>query len=125
IQRVEVRRPRISLRRNGDGKWNFDALIPRRPDGLPVPPIVISKGEAVLVDQIAPDAQPIVLRDADITIAPVAQAAAPGGWPSLDIDGTASGAHCKQLELHAKVDGPQQSCTGVVTLKGVLINDQL
>ena len=125
IQRVDIKRPRVALRRGANGKWNLNTLIPRNPAGMALPQIVIRGGEGEFVDEVAADSQPIIIRDVDMTIAPLAQPAVPGAWPSLKIDGTASGPHLKQLELHATVDGPQQSCTGVVTLQGVQLNEQL
>ena len=106
IDRLEVRNPHVWLRRAADGKWNLDQLIPKHPSGMPVPPIVIRGGQATLASDSAPDSQPIILRDVDLTISPTAPAAAPGGWPSLKIDATAASPQLKQLELHGTLDGP-------------------
>ncbi|WP_145434172.1 hypothetical protein [Lacipirellula limnantheis] len=125
IQRVEVKNPHLWLRRSAEGVWNFDQLLPRHPGGMPVPPIVIRGGEATLTSEFAPDSQPIILRDVDLTISPTAPAAAPGGWPSLKIEATAVGPQLKQLELHGTLDGPQQLVTAAATMQGIQLDEQL
>ena len=125
IQRIEVKNPHVWLRRSAEGDWNLDELLPKHPGGMPVPPVLIRGGEATLSSDFAPDSQPIILRDVDLTISPTAQAAAPGGWPSLKIDATAVSPQLKQLELHGTVDGPQQLVTAAATMQGIQLDEQL
>lgn len=125
IQRVEVKNPHVWLRRSAEGAWNLDQLLPKHPGGMPVPPLVIRGGEATLTSDFAPESQPIILRDVDLTISPTAQAAAPGAWPSLKIDATAVSPQLKQLELHGTVDGPQQLVTAAATMQGIQLDEQL
>ena len=125
IQRVEVKNPHVWLRRSAAGAWNLDQLLPKHPGGMPVPPIVIRGGEATLTSDFAPESQPIILRDVNLTMSPTAQAAAPGGWPSLKIDATAISPQLKQLELHGAVDGPQQLVTVAATMQGMELDEQL
>ena len=125
IQRVEVKNPHVWLRRSAEGAWNLDQLLPKHPGGMPVPPVIIRGGEATLSSDFAPDSQPIILRDVDLTISPTAQAAAPGGWPSLKIDANAVSPQLKHLELHGTVDGPQQLVTAAATMQGIQLDEQL
>ncbi|WP_428305381.1 hypothetical protein [Lacipirellula sp.] len=125
IQRVEVKNPRMSLFRTKEGVWNFDQLIPHHPSGMPIPPVSIRGAEATLANDAAPDSQPIVLRDIDLTVTPTAQPPATGGWPSLKIEATGGGPQLKQFELRGTVDGPQQAVAATATLKGIQVDEQL
>jgi uncharacterized protein involved in outer membrane biogenesis len=115
IHRVEVKHPQLAVRRTAGGRWNIEALLPAKPCAQAMPTIVIRGGAASIADGSA-EHSPLALSSIDATVTPTEQAASPDGWPTVLVEGQASGSMLKRAEFTAALDGRQKQCSGAVAI---------
>ncbi len=130
VHRVEVKHPAIFLRRDSAGRWNFQSLLPLEPCGAELPEVIVRGGvvsvsDGAVSDENAADKPPLVVRDLELTVTPIAAAPAPGGWPSVRVEGSAGGPSVRRVELHASVDGSTQRCSGEVAIQQLQLSKPL
>jgi hypothetical protein len=118
VHRVEVKHPQAFLRRNAAGRWNVEALLPLQPVGAKFPQIVIRGGELNISDDSQSTKPPLLLRDVDLTVAPVAKENVAGGrLPSLRFDGVAGGPLVRRVEVHGSLDGRAGRISGDASIQ--------
>ncbi|MCC6492347.1 MAG: hypothetical protein IT424_04940 [Pirellulales bacterium] len=148
IHRIELRRPHVSLQRSATGRWNFQSLLPMHSAADVIPPIVVHGGIVSISDAESTDRQPLVLRDIELIVTPSeepaelanqqgvvqqsAQRASPipppasrAKWPSVRIEGAASGPALKQINVRMGVDGSQGVVTIAADLRQFQLNEQI
>ncbi|HMP06543.1 MAG TPA: DUF748 domain-containing protein, partial [Lacipirellulaceae bacterium] len=103
VDRVEVKHPRLAVRRLGDGRWNVASLAPAGACDQPPPQVVVTHGELSISDTALRQAPPVVLRDIHLTVTPAASP--PGEAPKFRIDGAMGGPHVRRLEVRATLAG--------------------
>ncbi len=124
IHRVEVKSPQLAVRRTAGGRWNVESLLPSQPCGQALPQIVI-RGGTVSVDDGSAETPPLSLTNVDATVTPVEQASAPGEWPSVRVEGQASGPMLKRVELTATLDGKQRLFNASGSIRQMQLADAL
>jgi hypothetical protein len=123
VQRVEAKHPQLSLVRGSTGQWNVEALLPLKPSGSAMPPVVVRSGSVSITDIAASVPEPLVLSSIDCAVTPTEQVTATGQWPSLHVEGQASGPLLKHAEFTAAVDGRQRLCNASVAIHQLQIGD--
>ncbi|MEN1681185.1 MAG: AsmA-like C-terminal region-containing protein [Planctomycetota bacterium] len=71
IDRVIVRRPRLTASRRVTGEWRLDQLLPLPEGGKRPAPIEIIDGTLVVIDEARAPATPLVVRNVAVTTEPV------------------------------------------------------
>lgn len=116
VRRIELRRPRLALRRGTSGNWNLASLLPKAPCGAAVPEIIVRDGSVRISDDAAPKAKPLVLGDVELTLKPMGPHVPGTPWPTVAIDGTIGGPHLKRAEVRVETDGPRRLATARLSL---------
>ncbi len=113
VERVEVKRPQLAVRRLRGGGWNVASLAPTTPCGIAPPQVIIHDGVVAVSDDASDTAPPLVLRDIQLTMTPAGAAEATPAtsstatWPTMRVDGVLGGPQVKRVELHGTFAGPQ------------------
>jgi hypothetical protein len=125
IRRVELRRPKLSLRRRTSGSWNVAALLPKTPRGAVIPEIIVRDGSVRIADDAASKDPPLVLGDVELTLKPTGPPAPEAPWPTVAIDATIGGPQLKRAELHLEADGERRLATAKLSLAEVQLKPAL
>jgi hypothetical protein len=139
VERVEVKRPQLALRRGRNGRWNVESLLPLKPCGTAPPQVIIRNGVLTVSDEANASSAPLTLRDIHMTMAPVPPTALPTetptstagvgatapAWPAMRVDGVLSGPHVKRVELHATVAGPNAPGAATILVDQLQVNSAL
>ncbi len=123
VERIEIKQPRVSARRNRTGAWNLAALIPRQPAAMKLPQVVVHGGALSITDEAAGPAPPLALRDFHLSLAPAADSTPAA--PSFRLDGTCGGSQAKRIELHAAIAAAPWRATATLSLEQFQINPPL
>lgn len=124
VQRVEVKHPRLAVRRDRAGRWNVAALAPKQPALMKLPQVVIRGGALSLSDDALGEVQPLSLRDIQLTMTPDGTPTAANGV-SVRIDGAVGGAQAKRVEIHATAGGPPWQGTATIAVDELQIDEAL
>jgi hypothetical protein len=69
FRKVELRRPRLRVVRERDGRWNLEGLMASGAGDEPLPTIVIGQGTLVFEDRLAPaGTPPVEITDVSLTL---------------------------------------------------------
>ncbi|MFZ1934542.1 MAG: AsmA-like C-terminal region-containing protein [Thermoguttaceae bacterium] len=125
IRRVTVRRPTIRLSRRPDGTWNLGALLPPPRFGNSVPDVLWENGTIEVLDPQKDPASKLVLRDVNLTMAPV-PARSPGANPVVrQFRGTLAGDGLRHVEFEGQLDVHSLACSVRGRADGVEISPEL
>jgi hypothetical protein len=116
VRRVELRRPRLTLRRSAAGQWNVASLLPKAPCGAAVPEVIVRDGVVHIRDDAAPKSPPFVLGEVELTLRPNGPAAPNAPWPAVKIDATIGGPHLKRAELCVETDPSRRQIAAELSL---------
>jgi len=111
VDRVVVRRPRLVATRLAAGGGSFDQLLPPPQFGDSAPPMEIVDATLVVIDETKPQAQPLVLRNANLVVTRQQTGPTPED-ATLEIKGTVQGSLAQQIAI----EGQLQTSTGAFTL---------
>jgi hypothetical protein len=116
VHRVEVKHPQLSLERGAAGRWNIEALLPLKPCGGALPQVVVHGGTIAINDAARASQQPLSITSVDLSITPVEQASVAGQWPSMRVEGQATGPLVKRAEFTATLEGKARLCSGTLSI---------
>jgi len=127
IERVIVKHPQLWISREANGRWNVESLWPPPQHGECPPQIVIDDAMVTFVDQRQTSLQPLLLRDVNLTITPIAAEtpSASVAEPSrritlasaaetsalqqnIELRGTLGGPNIKRADIQARFDTRQK-----------------
>ena len=109
IQAVEMRRAKLTLFRDADGKWDFeqvlDSLVQLQPDPKSPKPVSLIDCEISIVDQSSSRSTPIKIFDVDIFAQPIVHE----GRPLIQVNGGFRTAAVSRIEFTTFLDKQTES----------------
>ncbi len=111
VERVIVKHPHLFVRKQTDGRWNLESLLPLPKPCEHRPQVVIQDAQLTLTDEQRRELQPLTLRDVNFTISGHRECTTPDVFR---IGGMLSGPSLERAELKASVNLAQ----GTIQLTG-------
>lgn len=123
VTRVEVKRPRLAVRRDRAGRWNVASLLPKKSLGTRPPQVIIHNGALSIRDELNREAPAISLAELHLTVTPTASQG--NAAIGLKIDGALGGAIARRIDVQATVAGPNWQGAGTIDIEQLQLDEQL
>jgi hypothetical protein len=126
IDDIVVRRAKLRLVRQADGRWNAQSLLPLPHFGKSSPRVRIENAAVTIEDAGNPTSKPWTINDVDLTLTPAETTVGDdAGGKGFHLDGTTTGLPAKQIRINGDIGASNGQFAISVTALGLEISPEM